>query len=473
MKNQKNYEYNEKVKRIFGETCINKKLVHQLRNYELPRYIFEWLVFKFTENGRLTHSNKMKLYNLIEKHYPDQEKLEDYKYQIIKEKKQIKLLNKYRVTLNTRTEEYNVYFPFFASESKDVYILDNIIDQYRGLLINGLWGIASLVHTPTNPKPISIVKFTPLQIEEVHLDKYIEARKYFSISEWINLLINTMGLNPEQFPSIYEKIFLITRLIPYVEKNYNLIEMGPKGTGKSYLHKNISTHVHVVGGGTISRAQLFFHLGNKQKGLLLNNDVVVLDDFSNIRIQGANEVIGKLKNYMADGIIDVGSFKEPASSSIVIMGNVPLNADGKPSTNFYFRNLPNEMQESAFLDRISAFIPGWELHPIRQIDLSKDYGLIGDWFSEILHSLRRKSFIPQIDDMVSFYGNKVRTRDVNHIKSTASGLIKLLFPDGEMELEDWKLVINFSVILRKNVIDQLSIIDPEFKDIELNYRITE
>jgi ATP-dependent Lon protease len=415
----------------------------------------------------------MKLYDLIEKHYPEQDKLEYYKYQIIKEKRQIEILNKYRVELDTRSEEYKVYFPFFASESSNVNISENIVDEYKGLLMNGLWGIASISHDPRKSKPISISRFSPVQIEEIHLDKYINARKNFTISEWIGLLINTMGLNPETFSTIYEKMYLISRLIPYVEKNFNLIEMGPKGTGKSYLHKNISTHVHVIGGGTISRAQLFFHLAKREKGILLNNDVVVLDDFSNIKIRGANEVIGKLKNYMADGIIDVGSFKEPAVASIVIMGNVPLTASGVPATNFYFRNLPNEMQESAFLDRISAFIPGWELHPIRQADLSNNYGLIGDWFSEILHSLRRKSFAPQIEEMINFYGEKARRRDILHMINTASGLIKLLFPDGVMDIDDWNLIARFSVNLRQKVLDQLKQIDPEYRDIKLNYQITE
>jgi len=472
-KKENSEEYEEKVKKIFPETSINKKLVQKTRVRDLPNYIFEWLLYKFTENGELTPENKKRLYELIEKHYPDQEKLEYYKYKIIKEQESLNILNRYQITLDARTEDYKVYFPFFASESRNVHILENLVDQNKGLLQSGLWGISKIRHDPSKEKPFVITDFNPVQIEEVFLDNFINARKHFSLPEWVDLLINTVGLNPNEFPTIKEKIYLITRIIPYVQGNFNLIEMGPKGTGKSYFHKNISTHVHVIGGGTISRAQLIFHMGKKQKGLLLNNDVVVFDDFSNIKIRGAAEVIGKLKNYMADGIIDVGSFKETANTSIVIMGNVTLTEHGYPANRFYFRNLPKPMQESAFLDRISAFIPGWELHPIRQKDLSNTYGLIGDWFSEILHSIRKKSFIPEVENMIYFKGNKVRKRDVEHAKTTAAGLIKLLFPDGDMDLDDWKLVAKFAVDLRQRVIKQLGRIDPEFNDIILEFSITE
>ncbi|MHA1283970.1 MAG: BREX system Lon protease-like protein BrxL [Promethearchaeota archaeon] len=467
-------DYNEKVKTIFKNTSINKLLVRETIIRELPRYIFEWLLSHYTEeNGEIPPENKRRLYNLIEKHYPEPEKLELYKKKLIKDHETLEILNKYKITLNVLSQDYEVYFPFFAGDSRYVSISEGIIDQYKGLLINGLWGIATINYSPDDHKPFTITKFYPVQIEEVFLEEYINARTHFTLSEWIELLINTMGLNPKSFPSISEKIYLISRLIPYVQNNYNLIEMGPKGTGKSFLHKNISTHVHVISGGAITRAELIYHLGKQRKGLILNNDVVVFDDFSNIQIKGANEVIGKLKNYMADGLIDVGSFRENSNCSIVIMGNVELNEDGIPANRFYFTNLPKPMQESAFLDRISAFIPGWKIHPIRQEDLSENYGLIGDWFSEILHSLRKKNFIHLIENNIIFKGKKVRARDLYHLKATASGLIKLLFPNGVLDIDDWELIAQFSIELRQRVIDQLSRIDPEFLGIKFKYEIAQ
>jgi len=469
--NNKLKQYNEKVKKVFPETSINKDLVRNSQIKELPRYIYEWLLYKFTENGELSSKNKKKLFDLIEKHYPDPEKIELYKYQIIKELKTLSILNKYTAILNARSGDYDVYFPFFANESKNVNLIESIVDKYQGLLVNGIWGIASIVYDPMKDRPFTMNSFSPVQIEEVHFDKFINARKSFTLLEWMDLLINTMGLKPKQFSSISEKMYLITRLIPYVQNNFNMIEMGPKGTGKSFLHKNISTYVHVISGGIISRAELIFHVGKGKKGLLLTNDVVVFDDFSNIKLQNANEVIGKLKNYMADGLIDVGSFKENSNAAIIIMGNVELNEDGIPANRFYFRTLPPPMQESAFLDRISAFIPGWKLRPIRQDDLSTDYGLIGDWFSEILHSLKKKNFIYLVEDMVKFRGKKTRARDVEHMKMCASGFIKLLFPDGVLDLDDWNLVIKFSIELRQRVIDQLSRIDPEYQGIQFEFDI--
>ncbi|MHA1274809.1 MAG: BREX system Lon protease-like protein BrxL [Candidatus Helarchaeota archaeon] len=469
---EKNNQYQEKILEIFGDAVINKELVKSTHVFDLPRYIFEWLLSKYADGGSLSPDKKRELYTLIEKHYPDPEKLEYYKYRILKDHENVHILNHYRVRLDARSGEYNIYFPFFASESSHIAISEQIVKENKGLLLNGLWGIASIGYDPNSlNRPFSIDEFSPVQIEEVHLDEYIRARSAFTLSEWMELLINTTGLNPTGFPTLEKKIYLLTRLIPYVEKNYNLIEMGPKGTGKSFFHKNISTHVHVIGGGTISRAQLFYHISKRQKGLILTNDVVVFDDFSNIEIKGANEVIGKLKNYMADGVVDVGSYKESSKSSVVIMGNIRIGRDGFPYDDFYFYNLPRPMQESAFLDRLCAFIPGWKLHPIRPKDLSNNYGLIGDWFSEILHSLRKKSFIPEIEENLQFNGYKIRQRDINYMKATASGLIKILYPDGILDEEDWRIVGQYTVDFRQRVLEQLANIDPEYRKITVEYEI--
>jgi len=471
--NEEETPYQRKIKTVFGDTIINKELLKIANNIDLPRYIFEWLLSKYTIDGKLNSEKKRALFDLIEKHYPDPDKLEYNKYLLLKERKKISILNHYKVRIDARTEKYEIYFPFFASESQNISISDFMVHENKGLLLNGLWGIATLEYDSAGPRPFRISSFSPVQIQEVHLEDYIKARSSFSLPEWVNILINTMGLNPDGFPTVREKMYLLARLLPYVETNFNLIEMGPKGTGKSFLHKNISTHVHTIGGGTISRAQLFYHISKRQKGLILTNDVVVFDDFTNIRLQGANEVIGKLKNYMADGYVDVGSYKETSNSSVVIMGNLAIGRDGHPREMFYFTVLPKAMQESAFLDRICAFIPGWLLHPIRPDDLSSDYGLIGDWFSEILHALRKKSFIPEIQEMINFYGEKIRQRDINFMEATASALIKVLFPDGIMDLDDWHLIAQFSVDMRQRVIEQLAFIDTEFQDIKLNYELTE
>lgn len=469
--------YREKVRAIFKNTSIDKSLVQTVRVRELPRYIFEWLLSHHVEDsGELTAENKKQLYDLIERHFPDTKNLELYKDMIIMDHEKLHILNKYQVTLDARREEYGIYFPFFANESRNVMLDPTIVVENKGLLVNGLWGIATIAKNLLNRaldinRPFIITGFSPVQIKQVKLEKFIEARKKFTLPEWVGLLINTMGLNHAAFPSVEEKMYLLTRLIPYAENNFNLVEMGPKGTGKSFLHKNISTHVHVIGGGIISRAELIFNIGTKKKGLLLTNDVVVFDDFSNIEIKGANEVIGKLKNYMADGYLDAGSFKEPSNASVVFMGNIALNEDGQPATDFYFRTLPKPMQESAFLDRIAAFIPGWILHPIRKRDYAQDYGLIGDWFSEILHSLRKKNFISEVENMIRFTGRKTRARDIELMKTTVSGLMKLLYPDGEMENEDWHLVAKYAVEMRQRVINQLGRIDPEYKNITLDYEV--
>jgi len=461
--------YDLMVKKVFKDACINKMLVHDSHARELPRYIFEWLVSKYQSDGNLTPEAKQELYQLIDEHFPEPERIELYKYRILRQGEEIALLNPLRVRIDSLSNTFVPYMPFFAGESKHLLISDEIVDKNKGLLLNGLWGISTIAPGTSDYKPFKIKSFTPVQIEEVRIEDFIEARGFFSLPEWVDLLINTMGLNPREFPSIAEKVYLVARLIPYVENNFNLVEMGPKGTGKSFIHKNISTHVHVIGGGTVSRAQLFYQLARNERGLLLMNDVVVFDDFSNIRLEQANEVIGKLKNYMADGKVDVGKFNEAATTSVVIMGNVAINEQGEPRERFHFRNLPREMQESAFLDRIAAFIPGWRLHAIRGQDLSSNYGLIGDWFSEVLHQFRRRNhYMADIETKIHFNG---RTRDETCAKATASGLIKLLFPNKNLADEDWRFVAKIAVDMRQRVLDQLAYIDAEFQDKHVSFDI--
>lgn len=468
-----NKDYNDKVRQVFPGASINKDLIRRNDNPDLPRYIFEWLLSKFIEDGTLSYEQKRKLQDLIEKHVPDPEQLERYKFLILKQNKPQKILNHFKVTLNSKTEKYQVKFPFFSAESNNVEIRDDIVEKNQSLLENGLWGIAKIENNQWSERPFSINQFIPVCIQDVKLDSFIRARNSFSTNQWIDLLINTMGLNPAGYPGTREKIHLIARLIPYVEKNYNLIEMGLKGTGKSFLHKNISTRSFVIGGGTVTRAQLFYHIGKHQKGLIPSHDVVVFDDFSNMEIRDTSQVIGKMKNYMEDGIIDVGSFRETAHCSVVIMGNVIVDRYGDPVSKFYFKLLPPAMRESAFLDRICAFIPGWKLHPVRKKDLSISYGLIGDWFSELMHALRRKNFNAEITENIEFTGYPGRQRDIKAMKKTVSGLIKLMFPDGNIGIDEWTLLGDIAAELRQNVLDQLAKIDGEYHNYKVDYILNE
>jgi ATP-dependent Lon protease len=264
---------------------------------------------------------------------------------------------------------------------------------------------------------------------------------------------------------------LLSRLIPLVEPNVNLVELGPKGTGKTFLLRNISYYSRIISGGNVSPAVLFYHLVTKTPGLIAVKDLVVFDEISKIRFSNPDEVMGKLKDYMESGNFERGNQQVHADASIVLVGNLPIRKS-QPRDKLLFDVLPEPMKDTAFLDRMHGFIPGWQLSRIQKSDihLSQDIGLVGDYFCEILHRLRSLDFQTIIASKINF-SSDVELRDEKAILKIASGMLKLLHPHLMYSDFELKEVIDLAVEYRQTIVDQLHMMDSEFKDKRLDYSL--
>jgi ATP-dependent Lon protease len=293
----------------------------------------------------------------------------------------------------------------------------------------------------------------------------------FSREEWIDLILRSIGLNPSVY-SDHQKMLLLCRLVPLVEPNSNIMELGPKATGKTYLYRNISYYTRVISGGKVSPATLFYNISTKSVGEIGVRDCVVLDEISKLTFSNGEEMIGKLKDYMVDGFFERGPKKAHAACSLVFMGNMEFGTSmPEPSDAMSF--LPTFMHDSAIIDRIHAFIPGWELPKIRQSSehLAKGYGIVADYLSEVFHQLSLQSYTSIVSERVKLHGD-VTIRDEKAIKKTASGILKLLCPDRQCEDSDIAVSMDLAVRARQRITALLHSISPaEFVSKTFSYSV--
>jgi len=458
-----------KLIKEFSSVVSNKELMaSEAITKRLPSFISEWLIGKFYA-GRRTKEAKKKLHSFIYNHLPPKSKKEVVKAEL-REIGTYKLIDEFSVITSLEQDRYVLKIP--ALDITNAEINEHLVSQHKLLLSGGLWGAGVLTYDK-NTRKITMTDFQPLQISNVDLDFFIQKRASFTIDEWIQLLFHTQGLNPDFYQDKNTKIHILARLIPIVEQNVNIIEFSSKGTGKSHVFKNLSHYVHLISGGAVTKAQLFYDLRTPPTpGLILLNDAIVFDEIQTISFDRPDEIVGILKDYMESGSFSRGKQKALATSSIVMLGNIKLDKNLQPLDRIYFYNLPKPMQESALIDRIHGLIPGWEIPKIGQSDLvfSRGYGLAVDYFSEILHLLKdRLEYQEYIKSKVKITGTK-DYRDEKAVYILASGLCKLLFPDLNVtddELE--RYCLNYAIRYRQIVKDQLVNMDPEFRPVNLGF----
>jgi len=458
-------ELDLKLQKVYPTAVVDKSLSLQQEVRKLPRFVQEWVVAKFCAEG-VTEDNLRKMDEFVREHLPDKRQ----KDRILAELMQIgkyRLIDEYKVRVDIAKAEYKLAIP--SLDQENARILSHIIYDHERLLIDGVWGIGVLEYD-RDSKQITMVDFKPLQLSNLDFEAFAEGRSEFATEEWIDILVSTIGLNPDVY-NLRAKLVLLSRIIPLVEPNVNMIELGPKQTGKTYLFRNVSYYSRIISGGQVSPAVLFYHLVTKTAGLLATYDCVVFDEISAIKLRYPEEVLGKLKDYMESGHYDRGPKKMASETSIMLVGNLPIK-DSRPDRMFYFEVIPSIMRDTSFLDRLNGFIPGWELGKIQQSDLhlTKRLGFAADYFCEILHMLRGMNFQKFIDKNVHFNG--IHIRDEKSIKKMASGMLKILFPDGNFTRNELKICMDLAAEYRQRVIDQLHLIAPgEFKKKELKFDI--
>lgn len=467
--------FEEKAIKYYGEVCVNKSLVSQagLGERSLPAYVSEWVVSRHAPTGELNEDVRKNIQDFLNRHLPAKDQKERLKSRL-QQGEPLLILDEFSVEVNLRTNDLMLKIP--CLDETRAGIEAHIIENYPLLLGSGVWGVGKLEYQPPNEilrllGRVHLFDFRPMQAATIDLDLFCEQRKHFTLNEWRDLLVSSMGYNPD-FYSPEQQMYLLTRLIPIVQERVNLIELAPKGTGKSFIYLNLSRYVRLVSGGKVTAAVLFHNNATNQTGLLARFDVVVFDEAQTLSFDNPGEVVGVLKDYLESGRFSRGGKQQTtATSGIVILANIPLTADGQPRFDNLFLNLPNFLRETAFIDRIHAILPGWKLPRIQKPAISQNTGFKADFFGEVLHALRHRA---GFSEFVATEGQIVGTKDVrdhNAITRLASGYMKLLFPDMRLTHQDLvEYCLRPAAQLRQTVRDQLALLDPEYPQLMIDVK---
>lgn len=461
-------ELNDKIGDVFGRLAIDKRrlLGSQLSKRGVPAYVAEWVLETVVPGmGPLTASESQRLQEWVGRVLPGPSEQNVIKHRI-SQGETVRILTPVQAEVDLRRKNKPAHFAKMSLIGiDDSYIGASLLDQYPDLLRQGMWGVVDIVGNVEGP---IVTAFKPMQAT-VNLELFKKARSEFSLEEWHWLLLTSMGYAPEAF-SEEERLLLLCRLLPLVEKNMHLMELAPKGTGKSYIYENINPRVRLISGGNVSPAVLFVNNSSGQWGLLARFAVVVLDEVQTLRFEKPEEVIGALKGYLANGKITRGGLHETASEcGMVLLANIGLDDEMRPLCEVVVEELPELLRETAFLDRIKGILPGWKLPKLSGkllvgLDSEFSVGLKSDFFGDVLLALRNDMAPNQYCvQHLQLKGNKPYRRNEDSIHSLASGLMKIQFPDGEMEPDQFhRFCVKPAIELRQLVWDQLYALDLEY-----------
>lgn len=466
-------ELRDKLQRQYYAVVVDKGTVNREGVRSLPSYVSEWLVRRFFADG-VTEDARDKMREFVSKHLPPQGKREEIKAKL-RTLGWYTIIDEFSVTTDLRQNRFVLAIP--SLDIRDAHVEDHIVYDHPMLLAGGVWGAGRLIYEREDESEKMVVRmstFEPIQLSSFDLELFADKRTPFSVEEWINILVQSQGLNPEAYSS-EQRLLLVCRMLPMVQSNLNLVELAPKGTGKTFLFKNLSYYSHVISGGTVTPAALFYNLGPRSTpGLLALNDVVIFDEIQTIGFERPHEVMGILKDYMESGSYHRGHKKVSAPASLVFLGNIEIGQAGTPVRSHWFEELPRPMRETAFIHRVHAFLPGWELPKINVSDvaLAPGLGLAADYLSEALHALRsRYEFDRYVNTRVRVLGTE-DIRDEKAIQRVAAGLLRLLFPHLQVDDEVFaQYCVEPAVRFRQFVRRQLHLMDAEFSNYELWYEI--
>ncbi len=368
-------------------------------------------------------------------------------------------------------EKQDVYQAQFANLGiREVLVDSRTVKKHPKLLVGGVWCIAELEYAFTDDKSVSpwiLSTLKPIQLSHFDFDAYVEARRQFTTDEWIDLLVQSIGFNPTLFGR-RSKLTQLVRLIPFCERNYNLIELGPKGTGKSHIYSEFSPHGILISGGEVTVPKLFVNNSSGNIGLVGYWDCVAFDEFAGKQKRVDKVLVDIMKNYMANKSFSRGVETLGAEASMVFVGNTQHTVPYMLKHSDLFCELPDKFYDSAFLDRIHFYIPGWEVDIIRGEMFSSGYGFVVDYLAEILRSLRNQDYSDRYREHFSLATN-LSTRDLDGINKTFSGLMKILFPNGGATREEVEELLRFAIEGRKRVKDQLMRIDATYGNVCFTY----
>ncbi|MCU7814976.1 MAG: BREX system Lon protease-like protein BrxL [Candidatus Thiodiazotropha sp. (ex Rostrolucina anterorostrata)] len=461
---------NEKVNKHFPGLVVRKDLVKTVKgNAIVPTYVLEYLLGQYcaTNDEASIQTGIETVKEILRKHYVHRNEAGLIR-STIKEKGHHKVIDKISVALNEKTDVYEATFSNLGI--KKVLVDSATVKAHPKLLVSGVWCIADIDYEFTEDKSASpwiLATLKPIQLSHFDYDSYIEARKQFTVDEWIDLLVQSIGFNPELMGR-RSKITQIIRLIPFCERNYNLIELGPKGTGKSHIYSEFSPHGILISGGEVTVPKLFVNNSTGKLGLVGYWDCVAFDEFAGKKKKANKALVDIMKNYMANKSFSRGIETLGAEASMVFVGNTQHTVPYMLKHADLFDELPEQYHDSAFLDRIHFYIPGWEVDIIRGEMFSDGYGFVVDYLAEILRSLRNHDYSDRYQDHFTL-SSEISTRDRDGIHKTFSGLMKILYPHGDASTEEIEDILKVAVEGRKRVKDQLMRIDTTYADVSFAY----
>ena len=461
----------EKLNQEFIGKVVRKDLVKEVKgNAIVPTYVLEYLLGQYcaTDDEETIKDGIEQVKEILKKHYVHRNEAGLIRSNI-REKGRYKVIDKILVELNVKKDAYEATFANLGI--REVLIESDIIKKHPKMLVGGVWCIATLEYMHNEDKtssPWILKAIKPIQMSFFDFEEYLEGREKFTKEEWIDIVIQSIGFDPSKL-GYRNKLLQLVRLIPYCERNYNLIELGPKGTGKSHIYTEFSPHGILISGGEVTVAKLFVNNKTGKIGLVGYWDCVAFDEFAGKNKKADRALVDIMKNYMANKSFSRGVETLGAEASMVFVGNTKHNVAYMLKFSDLFDELPPSYHDSAFLDRIHFYIPGWEVDIIRGEMFSNGYGFVVDYLAEILKHLRNEDYSNRYKQYFEL-SSDISTRDRDGIHKTFSALMKIIYPNGEASKEEMEELLRFAIEGRKRVKDQLMRIDSTFSKIDFGYK---
>ncbi|CAD6561218.1 protease Lon-related BREX system protein BrxL [Paraburkholderia sabiae] len=454
----------------FAGRVVRKDLTKLIKEgANVPVYVLEYLLGMYcaSDDPETIRAGLDSVKRILAENYVRPDEAEKVKSKI-RELGSFKVIDKVTVKLNESRDAYEALLSNLGIKNAEVP--DHYVRQYEKLLVGGIWCIVTLrYYFEENQKssPFAVADLKPIQMPSLDMSELFSARKSFTEEQWIDTLLRSTGMEPTCFKERV-KWHLLARMIPLVENNYNLCELGPRGTGKSHIYKEISPNSILVSGGQTTVANLFYNMSARKVGLVGLWDVVAFDEVAGISFKD-HDGVQIMKDYMASGSFSRGRESVNASASMVFVGNINQSIESMVKTSHLLAPFPDAMIDSAFFDRFHAYVPGWEIPKMRPEFFTNQYGLIVDYLAEWVREMRKRSFADAIDKWFKL-GNNLNQRDTIAVRRTVSGLLKLICPNGEYEKETVRRCLEYALEVRRRVKEQLKKIGGmEFYDVHFSY----
>ena len=463
-------ELDRKLNECYGGKVVRKDLTKNIKEgANVPSYVLEYLLGMYcaSDNEEEIQQGMQMVKKVLANNYVRPDEAEKVK-SLIRERGHYKIIDKVTAKLNERTDSYQC--DIFNIGLRGIHLDDDYVRKYEKLLCGGIWCILEITYNydeSSKTSPFQIESLKPIQMPSTDLQDFIDHRRNFTLDEWIEVICRSVGMEPTNLePKV--RWHLVARMIPFVENNYNICELGPRGTGKSYVYDELSPYSILISGGQTTVANLFYNMGRHTVGLVGTWDVVAFDEVAGINMKD-KDGIQIMKGYMANGSFSRGKESINANASMVFVGNINGSIENLVKVSHLLAPFPKEMIDTAFFDRFHHYLPGWEIPKMRPEFFTDSYGFISDYFSECLRELRKRNF----SDAITRYfrlGKDLNQRDVIAVKKTVSGLLKLLFPYGNFGKEDVRLCLEYALVGRRRIKEQLKKLGGlEFYDVHFSY----